>query len=93
MELTGWRLGLVLIYLIANLICFTLMFADKRFAKGHMRRIPERTLFLSAFLLGGAGGTAAMFAFRHKTKHANFRNTFPLLAAAQAAIVLYALLR
>ena len=44
----GWML-------IMNLVCFILMYSDKKRARQHRRRIPERTLLLTG-LFGGALG-------------------------------------
>ena len=86
---------LILIYLAAaNVLTFLLYGLDKFLAKREgARRIRERTLFLCAFLLGGLGGTAGMFLFRHKTKHWYFRWGFPLLATAQAGLMIYLLVK
>ena len=67
----------------ANLVCFFLMRHDKRCAAAGKRRIPERTLFLSAALFGALGGVAAMKFYRHKTRHLQFRIFFPLLLIIQ----------
>ena len=69
-----------------SLAAFCLMGADKRRARLSKRRIPEKTLFIFAALFGGVGGTAGMYAFRHKTKHWYFKVFFPLLAALQLAL-------
>ena len=76
--------------LIMSLVGFVLMGVDKRRAKKGQWRIKERTLFLAAILMGGIGSTAGMFAFRHKTQHWYFRLGFPLLAALQAALLVWA---
>ena len=56
--------------LIINLTAFCFMWRDKRLAKKeNARRIPEKTLFLSALLGGSIGAIAGMYRFRHKTKH------------------------
>ena len=78
---------------ILNVISFFLMALDKRLAYRRRRRIPEKVLFLSALLFGALGGTAAMWIFRHKTKHWYFRLFFPLLVVAQAAVLAYAISR
>ena len=78
---------------ILNFISFFLMASDKRLARLGRRRIPEKVLFLSAMLFGAPGGTAAMWIFRHKTKHWYFRLFFPLLVVAQAAVLAYAISR
>ena len=74
---------------VTNLICFALMGIDKSLAKRKKRRIPENTLFLSAACMGAAGGILGMYCFRHKTKHMKFVIGFPILLAAEAAILLY----
>ena len=58
---------------VLNLISFGLMAYDKRCAKAGKWRIPEKTLFLC----------------RHKTKHWYFRVFFPLMLAAQAALLVF----
>ena len=75
--------------LVTNLFCFALMGIDKAKAKQKKRRIPENTLFLSAACMGALGGILGMLCFRHKTKHLKFVLGFPLLLAAEAAILLY----
>ena len=75
--------------LLLNVISFFLMRHDKECAKKNQRRVPEKTLFLSAILFGALGGTLGMFVFRHKTKHWYFRVFFPLLLILQAGILGY----
>ena len=75
---------------VMSLLAFLLMGIDKGKAKRGKRRIPEKTLFLFAALLGGVGGTAGMFVFHHKTKHWYFKLFFPLLALLQLALTVYA---
>lgn len=77
--------GAVLV--ITNLICFLLMRHDKKLAKKGGRRIPERTLFISAGCFGAIGGCVAMYLLRHKTKHWTFKTFFPLMAILQAVII------
>ena len=77
-------------YLIAvNVLAFVLMGIDKRRAKQNAWRIPEKTLFLPAILGGALGGVAGMRLFHHKTRHWYFRYGFPLLAALDAALLLW----
>ena len=52
---------------------------DKSLAKKHKRRISEKTLFMTAFLLGSIGIYCGMFKFRHKTKHTSFLVYIPVL--------------
>ena len=78
---------LLILTLVMSLVAFALMGADKARAKKGAWRIPEKTLFLAAALMGGLGGTAGMLLFRHKTKHWYFRIGFPLLAAVQVIVL------
>ena len=80
---------ILILLLLLNLISFFLMRHDKQCAKKNKRRVPEKTLFLSAILFGALGGTLGMFLFRHKTKHWYFRVFFPLLLFLQAAVLGY----
>lgn len=61
------------VWLLINLAVFILYGVDKRRARKHQWRIPERTLLLGTWLLGGAGAWLAMRMFRHKTKHLAFQ--------------------
>lgn len=80
--------NLVLAYLaVMSLIGFTLMGVDKRRAIKGAWRIPEKTLFLQAFLGGGLGSLIGMYVFRHKTKHAKFVFLIPLAALIYLAVI------
>ena len=70
----GWML-------IINLVCFILMYSDKKRARQHRRRIPERTLLLTGLFGGALGGWLGMYAFRHKTRHPVFVVGMPLMVA------------
>ena len=74
--------------LVWTLIAFALMGIDKWKAQHDSRRIPEKTLFLSAILGGSVGSLAGMYLFRHKTKHLSFTVGMPLILAVQVALVL-----
>lgn len=80
--LTYWLIAI-------NIAAFALFGLDKARAKRGAWRIPEKTLFLSAILGGGAGALAGMYAFRHKTKHKSFVFGIPLILAAELAAALY----
>lgn len=71
----------------ANLISFGLMGYDKRCAMRGKWRVPEKTLFLAAACFGALGGVLGMRLFRHKTRHRRFRIFFPLMLAAQIALL------
>ena len=54
-----------------------------RAGKRPRRRIPEKTLFLLAALLGSPGVLLGMYLFRHKTKHRSFVFGVPAILAVQ----------
>ncbi len=62
---------------------------DKRAAIRSARRVPERTLWVTALLGGACGELLAMVVLRHKTRKAKFMALMPLLAAAQLALVVW----
>lgn len=73
-----------------NIYGFVITWADKRMAQQRQRRVPERKLFAIAWLFGSVGVYAAMWVFRHKTRHASFVWGIPGIMLAQAAVI-YAL--
>ncbi|WP_027415478.1 DUF1294 domain-containing protein [Aneurinibacillus terranovensis] len=66
-------------FILVNLLLFTMMGFDKRKAVTGKYRIPERRLFMMAFIGGAIGGWMGMQLFRHKTKHMKFVVGFPML--------------
>ena len=78
------------IYLaVMNVLGVAVMWSDKRRARLHRWRIPEKVLF-GVRLLGGSAGTwAGMYLFRHKTKHWYFRIGLPLILLAQIALAVW----
>ena len=87
-----WQYVLVFLAVMSAFL-FVLMGLDKSKARRGRWRVSEKTLFVFALLGGAPGGTAGMFLFRHKTKHWYFRLGFPLLAAAQLALVAWLYLK
>ena len=79
------------VYLAAiNLLTFCVYGADKRRAKiPGARRVPEKTLFALALLLGSPGALLGMQVFRHKTRHWYFRFGIPAILLAQAAAAVF----
>lgn len=73
--------------ILINIISFLLMGIDKRKAKRHKYRIPERTLFLIAVLGGSIGMLIGMYVFRHKTRHISFALGIPLILIAQLLLI------
>lgn len=70
-----------------NLLTFLVYGWDKLMAKWQKRRVPEKTLFLLAGLLGSVGAWLGMQLFRHKTKHTSFTVGIPAILLAQLACV------
>ena len=61
---------ILFVYLvIINLLSLFLMAEDKRRARRHLWRIPERTLFAAALVGGSVGALLSMYLFHHKTHH------------------------
>lgn len=77
------RIVFVVYLIIINLVAFVLMGIDKRKAVKKKWRIPEKTLFLSAILLGSIGANIGMKVFRHKTKHMSFVIGIPVILVIQ----------
>ena len=75
--------------IVINVLAFALMGIDKSKAKRHLWRIPEKTLFLSALLGGGAGAIIGMYFFHHKIRHWYFVIGMPMILIAEVAIYLY----
>lgn len=78
---------LLLYGVLINVIGFGLMGIDKRRARKHQWRIPEKTLFLTALLFGSLGSWAGMYVFHHKTKHWYFVVGMPLILVLQAVVL------
>lgn len=80
-------------YIVVNVLSFSLYGADKRRAQQGAWRIPERTLLLSTWLMGGVGAWLGMRVFRHKTRHAVFCVSAPVAAVLSVAVMMFLTLR
>lgn len=80
---------IILYYIAVNAAAFVMYGADKFFAKKGMRRISEKALILIAALGGAFGAYAGMQIFRHKTKHAKFNISIPVLMAVHLGMLAY----
>ncbi len=85
-----WWIALLL---VANIVAFILMGADKARAQKKAWRISERTLLIASACFGSLGGMAGMLAFRHKTQHAKFVVGIPAMFVAQLALIAWWLAR
>ena len=83
--MSGWLFVVPAVFAVMNAVGFALMGADKRRAEKGVFRIPERTLIAVAFMFGGVGSLAGMFAFRHKTRHVKFVVLLPVAALFSVA--------
>ena len=62
-----------ILWILLNVFVFLMYGLDKLKAKRNKWRIPERTLLLFTWLMGGVGALVGMQTFRHKTKHLSFK--------------------
>lgn len=74
---------------ILNVAGLLAMGLDKRKARKHAWRIPEKTLFLISILGGSIGTWAGMYLFSHKTRHWYFVMGMPLILAVQVTLAIY----
>ena len=72
---------LLAFYCVMTLAGILMAIWDKRAAKRHARRIPERTLLWCGALGGALGMWLTMRYIRHKTKKKRFMVGLPLLFA------------
>lgn len=78
-----------IIVVVMSAIAFFTMRYDKNQARKGGQRVSENTLWLLALLGGGPGAYAGMQAFRHKTKHTQFRIGFLVLALLDLFLLVY----
>ena len=89
MEINGFYIfsAWVVIYLGWNIVTFLIMGLDKLLAKRDKRRISEKTLLLTAFLMGGLGAWCGSKVFRHKTQKNKFKILLPVSILVNIAII------
>ena len=86
-------MDVVWIYLlIINIIGFFVMGIYKAKAKANAWRIPEKTLFIIAFLGGALGVWFGMYNFRHKTRHWYFKLGIPCIVVLNVIFIMEFLL-
>jgi len=76
-------------WLLINAAVFILYGVDKHRARKRQWRIPEKTLLLGTWMLGGVGAWLAMRVFRHKTKHLAFQISAPVGAALGVLMMVF----
>ena len=80
---------LVVYLFIINIITFIYMGLDKRNAKKHSFRIPEKVLLTLSFLGGSLGTLIAMHCFHHKTQKTIFKVGVPLLLIINIFMIIF----
>lgn len=78
---------LILLMVIWNTVAFIMMGIDKRRAIKEQQRISEKTLILSAFIMGAIGIGCGAMVFHHKTKKPLFRIGLPVALIVNAAVI------
>lgn len=71
--------------IITNIIAAAVTVYDKKAARKHKRRVPERTLLLTAAISGCVIMYVTMHIIRHKTKHPKFMLGIPVIFIAECA--------
>ncbi|WP_411810680.1 DUF1294 domain-containing protein [Chryseobacterium scophthalmum] len=77
------------VFLIMNLIAFTVFGLDKWKATQHKRRISEFSLLILTFLGGTVGAILGMIIFRHKVSKKSFLWKFGIIILVQIFIILF----
>lgn len=81
---------ILVIYILAvSLLTWAMFGIDKWKAVHGKWRIRESTLLGLSLIGGAAGGLAAMYLFRHKTRKMRFRVGVPLMFFAQMVLLLW----
>lgn len=83
------RIIVLVYFLFMNLFGIYAMGSDKKKAKLHKWRVPEKTLFLISLIGGSIGTWAGMYLFHHKTKHWYFVVGMPAILISQIGLGIY----
>jgi uncharacterized membrane protein YsdA (DUF1294 family) len=78
---------LLLLFLLVNLIAFTIIGYDKRLAVKNKRRISEKALLFWVPIGGTAGSLLAMLLFRHKISKGSYLLKFCLIVVLQVVFI------
>lgn len=79
----------VLIYLLLNLLVFSIYWWDKQAAIDGGWRVRESTLLTLAFIGGSFGAITAQRLLRHKTRKEPFRTILALIASLHVFVVTF----
>ncbi len=79
--------GIALYLLVMSIVAIAVTVHDKKAAKRHRRRVPERVLLILAALSGCVAMYVTMRVIHHKTLHPKFMIGIPIIFAMEAAAV------
>ena len=85
--------GIWIVYLMLNVIAFSLFGLDKQRAKRGLWRIRESALLAVIWLMGGVGAWLGMRLFRHKTQKCAFVISASVASVLQLALMALATMR
>lgn len=85
--------GIWIVYLMLNVIAFSLFGLDKQRAKRGLWRIRESALLAVIWLMGGVGTWLGMRLFRHKTQKRRFVISANVASVLQLALIALATIR
>ncbi|MGO4905322.1 DUF1294 domain-containing protein [Flavobacterium sp. W20_MBD1_R3] len=80
---------LIWYFTLINLVAFSIIGVDKKFAVEQKWRISERLLLLASVIGGTIGSGLAMLFFRHKTSKMSFLWKFFLIVFLQVFVVYF----
>lgn len=80
---------LTIYILIINLVTFLQFAIDKNKAKKKKRRIKEKTLLLTALLLGALGAYIGMHTFNHKKNYYKFSVGLTMMSVIQIILMYF----
>jgi uncharacterized membrane protein YsdA (DUF1294 family) len=82
-------IGLILWVAVFNVVGMIMLMNDKKRARRHMRRIPEKRLLWIGWLGGAPLMLVTMYLIHHKTHRKKFTIGFPIAIVVMAAVLLY----
>ena len=85
--------GIWIVYLMLNVIAFSLFGLDKQRARRGLWRIRESVLLAVTWLMGGLGAWLGMRLFRHKTQKRAFVVSSSVATVLQLALMALATVR
>lgn len=86
MEIIYYAVGAY--FIVASIIAIIMTVKDKRAAKKHRRRVPERVLMLTAAVSGCVAMYVTMKVIHHKTRHLKFMLGIPVIFVLECAAVI-----